>query len=49
MHGRGFWLRSWEDPAATSVMVASRYRSGVTVWLTDDGEYSFAPPGEAAA
>ena len=49
MHGRGFWLRSWQDPAVVPVMLASQYRSGVAVWLTDDGEYSFAPPREAAA
>jgi hypothetical protein len=46
---KGYTVRSWGDPAATSVMIASQYRSGATAWLTDDGEYSFSPPGEAAA
>jgi hypothetical protein len=46
---KGYTVRSYGDPAATSVMIASQHRSGVTVWLDDCGEYSFAPPGEAAA
>lgn len=49
MHGRGFWLRSWEDPAVIPVMLASEHDSGQAAWLDDDGEYSFSPPGEAAA
>jgi hypothetical protein len=49
MHGRGFWLRSWENPAVIPVMIASERNSGLTVWLDDSGEYAFAPPGEAAA
>jgi hypothetical protein len=44
---KGYTVRSWGDPAAVPVMIASQY--GVTVWLDDAGEYSFAPPGEAAA
>ena len=49
MHGRGFWLWSWEDPAAVPVMLASEHGSGAMVWLDDDGGYAFAPPGEEAA
>ena len=49
MHARGLWLRSDEDPAMVPVMVASEHGSGVTVWLTEDGQYAFqAPAGEAA-
>ncbi len=49
MHGRGFWLRSWEDPAAIWVMLASEHGSGVTVWLAADGTYSVASPEGMAA
>jgi 5-methylcytosine-specific restriction endonuclease McrA len=46
---RGYSLRSWQDPLAEGVLVVSEHGSGQTVWLTDDGGYSFAPPEEAAA
>lgn len=49
MHGRGFWLWSWEDPALVPVMLASEHGSGITVWLDDAGGYLTAPPEEAAA
>lgn len=45
MNARGFWLRHGEDPAATPIMLASRYGSGVTVWLLPDGTYGTEPPG----
>jgi len=49
MHGRGFWLYSWEDPKAVPVMVASERGSGVTAWLDDLGGWSAAPPEGMAA
>lgn len=49
MHGRGFWLYSWEDPKAVPVMVASEHGSGVTAWLDDLGGWSAAPPEGMAA
>lgn len=49
MHGRGFWLWSWEDPRAIPVMVESEHRSGVTAWLDDLGGWSAAPPEGVAA
>jgi 5-methylcytosine-specific restriction protein A len=49
MHGRGFWLWSWEDPKTVPVMVASEHGSGVTVWLDDLGGWSAAPPEGVAA
>lgn len=49
MHARGFWLRSWEDPAAVPVMLASEHGSGITVWLSPDGSYLHEPPAERAA
>lgn len=49
MHGRGYWLWSWEDPAEVPVMLASFHDSGMTVWLTDSGGYSTEPPGGAEA
>lgn len=47
MHGRGFWLYSWESPELTPVMLAGD--SGTLVWLDDSGEYAFAPPEGMAA
>lgn len=49
MRARGFWLWSWENPAETPVMLAGEHDSGVTVRLSDDGEYLLAPPAEGAA
>jgi hypothetical protein len=48
MQARGYWLESWQDPAAEGVMVFSEHGSGVTVWLTEDGGYAFEAPGEVA-
>ena len=49
MHGRGFWLWSWEDPTSVPVMLASEHGSGITVWLDDAGSYLYeAPEGLAA-
>jgi hypothetical protein len=49
MHGRGFWLWSWEDPALIPVMLASEHGSGITVRLTAGGTYSAEPPEGLAA
>jgi len=38
MQARGYWLESWQDPAAEPVMICGE-QGGVTVWLTDDGRY----------
>ena len=47
-NARGYWLQSWEDPALIPVMLFSEHGSGITAWLTEDGQYSFEPPEEAA-
>lgn len=47
MHAAGFWLESWQDPASEPVMLHGA-DGGITVWLTDDGEYAYQRP-EAAA
>jgi hypothetical protein len=48
MQAKGYWLESWQSPAAEGVMVHS-HQSGVTVWLSPDGGYLFEPPvGEVA-
>lgn len=47
-NGRGYWLHSWEDPALVPVMLFSEHGSGITVWLTEDGEYSLEAPAGAA-
>jgi len=49
MHGRGFWLYSWESPALVPVMLASEHGSGLAVRLGDDGEYATVPPEGVAA
>ena len=46
---RGYSLRSFKDPRQEGVMIMSSSGSGQTLWLSDDGEYLFAPPGEEAA
>jgi hypothetical protein len=38
MQARGYWLESWQDPAAEPVMICGE-QSGVTVWLGADGGY----------
>jgi hypothetical protein len=48
-HGRGFWLWSWENPVLVPVMLASPHGPGITVWLTDSGEYCTVDPNEAEA
>jgi hypothetical protein len=35
---RGYWLESWQDPAAEPVMVCGP-QGGATVWLSADGSY----------
>lgn len=47
LHAQGFWLWSWQDPEAEPVMLHGA-DGGITVWLTDDGEYAYQRP-EAAA
>jgi 5-methylcytosine-specific restriction protein A len=49
MHGRGFWLWSWENPAEVGIMLASEAGSGQTVRLDDLGGYSFTDPEGVAA
>jgi hypothetical protein len=46
---RGYSLRSWQDPHEVGVMVMSSAEAGSLRFLTDDGEYSSAPPDWAAA
>lgn len=43
MQARGYWLESWQNPAAEPVMVAAQ-DGGATVWLSDDGEYLLEAP-----
>jgi hypothetical protein len=43
MNAMGFWLRRWEHPALTPIMLHGE-SGGVLVWLTPDGGYSQAPP-----
>lgn len=47
MHERGFWLRSWENPAEVPVLLTNSYGFG-KIWLTPDGAYSVEPSGVAA-
>jgi hypothetical protein len=48
---KGYTVRSWQDPAEVGVMVfAGPDGSGVTYWLTDDGQRTTeAPEGIEAA
>lgn len=43
MHAAGFWLWSWQDPAAEPVLLHGA-GSGMKVWLTPSGTYSTEPP-----
>jgi hypothetical protein len=43
MQAQGFYLESWQDPRAEPIMLHGE-DGGVTVWLTDDGEYSLENP-----
>jgi len=47
-HAKGYWLRSDEDPALVPVMLFSEHGSGITAWLTADGQYSFEAPAVTA-
>ena len=40
----GLTVRSWKDPA----LVPVKLHSGIRVWLTDDGRYSYEPPEETS-
>jgi hypothetical protein len=42
MQAAGYWLESWQSPAAEGVMVHGE-QGGVTVWLTPGGHYAFEP------
>ena len=44
---RGFTVRTYDDPALVPVMLHGQ-QGGVTVWLTDSGQYSLKPPAEVA-
>ena len=48
MQAQGYWLESWQDPAAEPVMIHSEHGGGAMVWLLPDGAYGLAAPGEAA-
>lgn len=48
MKAMGFVLLSTQDPAAEPVMLHGE-QGGATVWLTKDGRYSAARPGDVAA
>ena len=43
MQAQGFYLESWQDPRAEPIMLHGQ-DGGVTVWLTDDGEYALENP-----
>jgi hypothetical protein len=49
MRAAGYWLETWEDPALTSVLIASIHGSGMKVWLAADGEHLFEAPEGAPA
>ena len=38
MHAAGYYLESWQDPAAEPVMICGP-QGGITVWLSADGTY----------
>jgi hypothetical protein len=46
MHGLGFWLYSWQDPALVPVRRANATAElgCITVFLTADGRHSVEPP-----
>lgn len=46
---KGYTCRSWQNPAAVPVMVLSEHGSGMTVWLSADGQYLTEPPEGCAA
>lgn len=48
MHAAGWYLESWQDPAAEPVMIQGA-DGGATVWLTADGQYAFEPISGSAA
>jgi hypothetical protein len=48
MRAKGFWLPQGTDPRAVPMMLASEHGSGVLVWRTEDGRYSFEAPEVAA-
>jgi hypothetical protein len=48
MHEQGFWLLSGQDPLAEPIMLHDASGGGITVWLTDSGEYALQPPGGAS-
>jgi len=46
---RGFWLPQGTDPRTVPMMLASEHGSGVLVWRTEAGTYSFEAPEGAVA
>lgn len=46
---KGYEIAAEQDPALIPVMVFTSPGAGFTAWLTDSGDYAFAPPAEAAA
>jgi hypothetical protein len=44
MGAKGFWLPQGTDPRTVPMMLASEHGSGVLVWRTEDGRYSFEAP-----
>lgn len=48
MQAQGYWLESWQDPAAEPVMIHGEHGAGAMAWLLPDGQYGFEAPGEAA-
>lgn len=48
MHAAGMWLLSTEDSLQEPIMLHG-LQGGVTVWLTDDGQYADSAPEDVAA
>lgn len=48
LYAMGFWLWSWEDPAAKPILWHGLTGAGVKAWLLADGRYSYELPEGAA-
>lgn len=45
---KGYWVRSYDDPALVPVIVMSGTGASLTLWPTADGRWSTEPPARAA-
>lgn len=43
---KGYTVRSWQNPSDVPVMVFSEGGSGMTLWATEDGQWTRIPPWE---